>query len=417
MNTRGLSIPMVFLGLVLAATMGLSQDFDYRREESPAISWNGVGLFDARYLATGGISLLGSPVFAALSNPALLGGCRQFSVSSSGGFMSYQAYQYWGVNQGVLKAPDGLDESRLLISGLSLVIPLKKIHVSLGWAVSDIPDFPDFSQDQYQWGYAGEFQGREDRFFLAAAFQVARKWHLGVTLEYLKGNRQVDLTEHFYYNGGYYTLIQQQEQHRSTAFSTSFGALFAVSPSWKLGLSFRYPFSGQVNREITRRFENNFPSPSIVDRAGDTDNFQWPPSITLGVAFSPAVKKGSGSERKLTLALEGEFVWWSGYGYVYFQEALDRNMRDTLILSLGCEYTRSGKTADTFYRAGICLDPQPPKAPRTTLLTLSCGAGLRWKKIQGDIGLAYFTGGSGEFTQSHMVLCATVKYVNRGGKP
>ena len=320
---------MVFVCLttiLLGYIKAWPQDFDYRLEESPAVSWNGVDLFDAALLATGGISLLGSAHFSALSNPALLGETREFTIAVSAGSVSYQSYQYWGVNQGVIKASEGLSESRFLPSGFSMVIPLKKIHFSLGWAVSDILDFPDFDQDQYDWGYSGQFSGKEDRFFLAAAINPTRAFSMGIMLEYLKGNRRINMVEHYYYSGGYYSLIQQQEQHRSTALSASLGMSVEISSSWKLGMVFRYPFSGEVEREITRLFQNNFPSPDIVDQASATDDLYRPESLRLGASFTPSFKKKSGSEKKITLAVEAEYVWWSRYEFVFFQEVLERNI-------------------------------------------------------------------------------------------
>ncbi|MCK4836564.1 MAG: hypothetical protein KAT17_07995, partial [Candidatus Aminicenantes bacterium] len=71
MDNKWTVIITLFIGLLGSSISGYSQYFDYHREESPAISWNGVSLFDARLLATGGISLMSSAPFIAISNPAL----------------------------------------------------------------------------------------------------------------------------------------------------------------------------------------------------------------------------------------------------------------------------------------------------------------------------------------------------------
>jgi hypothetical protein len=79
-----------------------AQVFDYHREESPAISWNGTPLFDARMLGAGGVSLMGSPGFMAAVNPALIPHGDKLLVAASFDVTHFEAFQYWGLNQGVL---------------------------------------------------------------------------------------------------------------------------------------------------------------------------------------------------------------------------------------------------------------------------------------------------------------------------
>ncbi len=414
MDNKWTVIITLFIGLLGSSISGYSQYFDYHREESPAISWNGVSLFDARLLATGGISLMSSAPFIAISNPALIFECNQVAIGTSFNLMSYQAYQYWGINEGVLKAPDGLSDTNLQISGFSVVLPLKTIHLSFGWVVSNILEFPDFDQDQYVWGYSGQFEGKEDRFFLATAFRLAKGFHLGIKFEYLKGKRQVILTEHFYYEGEYFSIIQQEEQHQSTAVYSSLGASLKISPSWTVGAVFSYQLFGEVDRRIIRRFENNFTSPDIFDQQSATDDLYKPSTIKVGATFIPIQKKQPQSEKKMTLAAEAFYVLWSRYKYEFFQELQERNMRDTLILSLGCEYACFGESFDYFFRAGYRLDPQPLTEPRTTLHSFSGGLGILWKKLQGDIGFAYFTGSAEDVRQNHFVFCTSLSYYFKG---
>ena len=89
-------------------------------------------------------------------------------------------------------------------------------------------------------------------------------------------------------------------------------------------------------------------------------------------------------------------------------------MRDTLILSLGCEYACFGESFDYFFRAGYRLDPQPLTEPRTTLHSFSGGLGILWKKLQGDIGFAYFTGSAEDVRQNHFVFCTSLSYYFKG---
>ena len=69
------SRPLWAIALSLAFSLTISaqeQAFDYHLEETPAVSWNRLPLFDARAMAAGGVSLLASPAFAAAFNPALI---------------------------------------------------------------------------------------------------------------------------------------------------------------------------------------------------------------------------------------------------------------------------------------------------------------------------------------------------------
>ena len=69
------NIIILFFMITIASVMVWAQYFDYRLEESPAISWNGVHFFDARLMALGGISLLSSEPFLATINPNNRLGC------------------------------------------------------------------------------------------------------------------------------------------------------------------------------------------------------------------------------------------------------------------------------------------------------------------------------------------------------
>ena len=63
-------VRLFILFTLLAISWLPGQVFEYRTEESAAISWNGISLHDARLLATGGVSLMVSGPFSAVENPA-----------------------------------------------------------------------------------------------------------------------------------------------------------------------------------------------------------------------------------------------------------------------------------------------------------------------------------------------------------
>jgi long-subunit fatty acid transport protein len=110
----------------------------------------------------------------------------------------------------------------------------------------------------------------------------------------------------------------------------------------------------------------------------------------------------------LTIAAETTYVSWSGYEYIHFSEEIPRDMRNCLILSLGCEYGIYKPGVDYFLRAGYRYDPQPVKAPEFTLHAITIGAGFRYGKITADFGAAFYTGPAEMFSQHHTVISGTL---------
>lgn len=405
---------IIFLFLSIGCLPVYSQFFEYRTEESAAISWNGVALYDARLLATGGVSLLATGPFSAIANPALPAIFNHINLSGSLESAYFQSFQYWGVNQGVLTASGGLDDRHFAISGFSIIVPIKSIRLSLGWYLADILEFPDFNQDDLVWGYSGDFQGREDRYFIGIAFQLGSRFQLGTRLEYGRGQRSVDMIEHFYYEGGWYSFIEQKESHHSSSLSISAGITVSVSPRWELGAVFDYPLYAEVDRSVERLFENNFPSPSIYDHQSSQDNHSIPAKIKLAASYLIWQKKHQETYRNIILAAEATMVFWSSYSYEFFQEIVDRDLRNTLVAALGIEYGCHGERFDYFLRAGYRMDPQPLKEPLATIHVFSGGVGASWKRFNCSLGMAYYTGSAGNQSQNHFVFCTTLGYVFKG---
>jgi hypothetical protein len=412
---KGLKILITIAIMGFAAVWLLPQNFDYHREESMAISWNGVELVDARSLATGGGSFLGSRPFSAVSNPALICGIDRIQAGLGAELMSYEAYQYWGVNQGVLKAPDGLRDSDLQMSGLSIILPVSPFVLSFGWTLAGLLEFPDFEQMQNYWGFSGSFSGRSDHYFMAAAWQPFAKLRLGIKLGYIAGRRAVAMTENFNFEGGYTVLIEQQELHRSKVLFATLGLVYGLSSRLNLGLVFDYPLSGSVDRSVTRKFENNFDTPAVVDQQTAHDDFFIPPKLRVAASIDVLNENRGNASRRLTLGIDALWVWWSEYEYIFFDEIQSRDMRDTMVLALGLEYGIPGDSFDYFFRIGYRLDPQPVRDPRVTLHAFTGGIGLKCKRFSWDLGMAYYSGSAADINQSHLVVCGTLG-VGLGGK-
>jgi hypothetical protein len=396
------------MGFSLIPTVVSAQYFDYHREESPAVSWNGVILFDARMLGVGGISLMASPAFAASINPALIPANESIFVGASYEVMEHEAFQYWGVNQGVLYAADSLSVRNYQPSGLTFTFPLKGLRFAAGWYVSNMLELPPFYYEQQYWAYSGRFPGTENTFFAAAAFNFGKIIDIGVKLDVVAGKRDVDLNETY---KGYPADIQHRENHRLFYLAPAVGFVIRVSPAWTLGASLSRPIPGKARRTMDRFFKSSTETIEISDLKS-TDTLNRPTRFCLGTTFAPFSTHSDPGKKILTLAVEMVYTSWSNYEYEFYSEVLPRNMRNTLVLALGMElglFDLFKTDSDWFFRLGYRLDPQPITEPEMSLKGLTGGIGMRVGGVYLDVGAIYTTGSYMEFSQKHWIVNGTVQ--------
>ncbi len=383
-----------------------AQIFDYHKEESGAISWNDIPIFDARMLGAGGISLLGSPGFAASINPALLAGNNDFIVSGSGQIMNHEAFQYWGLNEGVLFSSANQGERNYSPSGLTVVFPFKGIYWSAGWFTPNLLELPSFRYAETKYSYTGDFKGSDHSFFAAGAFKLSKKVNIGLKLEYIYSMRDVQLEENMEY---YPAVINQEERHRSNALVPTFGITYHVSPKWTLGASAAHCISGTANRTLDRIFTSKQTVLEIKNLKAD-DPLSRPTRFTFGASFIPLFKTDDETKEKKVLTLAGEIVYvlWKNYEYTFFSEILPRDMRNTLIIAVGGEWVMYSKKNEYLLRLGGRIDPQPLQNPGTNLYELTGGVGFRNQNLHFDIGMMYCSGSTAGFSQKHWILNSTV---------
>ncbi len=382
-----------------------AQNYDYHREESPAISWNGVPIFDARMMAAGGISLMASDAFSASINPALIPSINGFFFGASFEMMKHEAFQYWGINQGVLYDPENQSQQNNRLSGLTLFFPFKGLRFSAGWYMSNLLELPSFDYESEYWEYFLRSPGVENTFFAAAAFKWGKTIDIGIKLDYIYGKREVEIDEHW---KEYPLTIRHRENHRLTCIVPSIGATIKMSPKWTLGAVLIHPLRGKAGRTLDRFFESEYESLEISDLKS-TDNLYRPARIYLGTTFKPFANPNNTGKNKLTLAAEVLYTFWSEYKYIFYSETLPRDMRNTLVMALGMEYGILGTKSDYFFRVGYRLDPQPVTEPETTLHALTGGIGFRLGKVSADIGALYCFGTAEGISQKHIVLNSTLQ--------
>ena len=407
MLRRNFLIALV-IGISLVPTFVSAQYFDYHREESPAISWNGVILFDARMLGTGGISLMASPAFAASINPALIPTKENIFAGGSYGIMQHEAFQYRGVNEGVLYDPENRSNRNYRPVGLAFCFPLKGFRLSTGWYTSNLPELPSFFYDEKYWSYSGRFPGIEQTFYTAAAFKIGENIDIGLKLDAVTGKRDVEITENF---KSYPAVIQQQENHRLFYLAPGIGAVIKISPAWTWAASVTYPLHGKARRTLNRSFESSTETIKISGLKS-TDTLYRPARFYLGTAIAPLTAPGDPEKKILTLAAEAAYTLWSNYKYEFYSEILPRDMRNTLELAVGLElglFDLSKTRNDWFLRLGFRLDPQPVTEPKMSLKGITGGIGMRTGRVYIDVGGIYYTGSYQGIEQNHWILNGTMQ--------
>ena len=392
------------LWVVVTPVAVYAQDYDYHREESPAISWNGVALFDARMLAAGGISLMASPAYSAAINPAAIPAGNNIYIGGSFEAMKHEAFQYWGINQGIYGDPNPQSDRNNRLSGLSVIFPCKGLRFSAGWYVGSLLALPAFNYQEYYWAYLVRSTGVENNFFAAAAVKLCKSIDFGIKLDVVSGKRDVSLDETWQ---EYPVQFLHEERHRLSYIVPSIGVLLKISPAWTLGATAIYPLRGKAKRTIDRIFISNYERIEILDLKS-TDTLYRPARFYLGTTLTPFANPVNPGKTRLTLAAEMMYTLWSDYRYEFYSEILPREMKNTLVLALGTELGWLGTNSDYFVRLGYRLDPQPITNPEISQQAISGGFGLRIGSISLDVGAIYYFSSYQGIKQKHTVLNSTL---------
>ena len=390
--------------VVITPVTVYTRDYDYHREESPAISWNGVVLFDARMLAAGGISLMASPAFSATINPALIPAGNNIFMGASFESMRHQAFQYWAINQGVYGDIDPQSGRNSRLSGFSVIFPFKGLRLSAGWYIGSLLELPAFDYESQYWKYILRSTGTENNFFAAAAVKLGNSLDIGLKLDVVSGKRDFSIDEAW---KEYPLQMLHEEQHRLSYVVPSIGALLKISPNWTLGAAVIYPLRGKAKRTIDRVFESQYERIEILDQQSN-DTLYRPARFYLGTTIDPFTNPNNPGKTRLTLAAEMVYTLWSDYQYEFYSEILPREMKNTLVLAVGMEFGLLGTNSDYFARLGYRFDPQPITEPEISQQAITGGIGLRIGTVSLDAGAIYYFSSYAGIKQNHWVLNSTL---------
>lgn len=406
----------LFVLILLFPTFSLKgQKYDYRLEESPVISWNGITLFDARMLSLGGVSIAALDNNNGIINPAVLPGKEGFTFGGSYSYLKYQSFQFWGVNEGVVKYDSPLEGVNSGFSSFAVMLKFKNAGISGGWYRRGINEFPQFNfRTEYDYeeynSYLGEFSGNENSYFLCAGISLGKFVDLGLKIDYVKGKRYVNIQDYMSY---YYHIdgnwvkkdiyVEQSESHITKDFVPSLGVVIKISQRFISGLTLSYPFRGSSDREILRKFYNIDDRIEIEESEFSEDKNYMPPKISLGFSYHLPLKKILSDSDHLNIFFGFDYSFWSAYKYHFFGEMLERSFKNTFTLSGGVEFHTILNNIDFLLRGGFSFDNQPLKNPDTMLNLVSCGIGIRYLTLGLDFGFAYITASPGGFKQEHLV--------------
>ncbi len=388
--------------------------FDYQREELPAMSLNGVPYFDARLLVSGGNPLMSENPLSALYNPAALADETRFSLSVSA--KRHSAFQYWGINEGILIVPKALNEQNFGLSAAALSLELSGLTLAAGFAETALRAFPSFiyekTQDYlnytYRYSYQGQFTGAERSAFVALKREMLPRLHAGLTFSFSRTERSVSVTESWDYkpmsSSGWNSdfRMNQSENHTLTGFALIAGIAYSPIQSMKTAISIRIPLNGSADREISR--ELTVETDSRRSRHEAVDPFHRPLSVNASVLASLPLNIRRFS---LQTGLNLLYTQWSGQRFVLFGKDLGEAMRNTLSTSLALRATWQTNLGVFDFSAGLRHDPQPLKTPAGTVLHWTGGISLREKWLEVDLTVAHLSSRIAEYDIPHTLLTCT----------
>jgi len=394
-----LCILMVFI------TLGIyGQSKDYHRDESPAISWNGVVLYDARSAAAAGISVFASSPSAAAANPALLVKADSILIETSYALAGTTAYQYQTMNTGVFYSSDKLYEFNDNFSALSATASYGDINMSAGFYKKALLELPDF--DVTGTGYSGSavFSGSENAYYLAASYDLS-DLVIGAKFTWVAGNRAASLNEVY----DSVVVIEQNEVYSFDYFIISLGLAWKASEKINLSAVIDYSLTSTQDSKYSRTFDaNTTGGEHITTLYTSQDDLYKPLKITAAALLTPFVDRIGKDGNGMTIGFEMTHTFWNSYRYLTFGDEFLRNLDDTTTLAVGLELPIKYRGFNLAVRAGYRLDPQPVPELHTTLHWLTFGTGISFNNISLDVAACYFFGSLPEWNPQNFTVIATL---------
>lgn len=348
-------------------------------DEAPFRTWNSFGLTGAAALGLAGTQFaLALDATSGASNPALLTRLPRLSLAVNGSYASAEFYRYALVNTGVIYSVDNLPLGLYALESAALSGRLGPWAMGVTYGLQETYDRPPV--DATDSGY--ELQFSQSGVLRVLNLSLARSFgdllSIGVGFNLVSGNLTRSTKDDW--AGGFETITSDVSQSFS-GFYINGGLSLSLTDSFQVAVVARAPYTRKAEDKSVLRHQTSG-GPTVVIEGSAADEYRLPLAAGLGLSYE--------FNSNWRLAVDLTYYNWSKYKVTYFGEPQARDFRDVLCPSLGAEYSTSlvifGRGARASIRAGLALDPQPMKDPKSSYFLFSLGGGLRWKFIFLDLG-------------------------------
>ncbi len=355
-------------------------------DEAPFRTWNTFGITTARSLAMGETQFtLGSDCAVSLANPALLTRFPKINFTVSSSFNIASFYRYSIVNTGPLSTSDNLSLRLIALDFAGASIRLKNWTLALSIGLIEIYNRP---QADYEYSPAGtvlySLDVNQEGNLKNINFSIARKLSgglaAGIGLNYVYGLLEKDISEKWITAP---ISITDSKSYKFQGFYINGGFLLELADKIELAAIFRTPYVKKSESDSFLRYASPGGDTDIIIEASSRDEYKQPLVAGIGVSYK--------FSSKFRAATDFTFYNWSKYKINYFEEELERDLKDIIKIGIGVEYMSSGlmlgQEIKMPLRAGFSYDPQPMKDPNSSYFYLSLGTGVHWGKFLLDGGM------------------------------
>jgi hypothetical protein len=357
-------------------------------DEAPLRSWNSFGLATASAIGRGETMLaFADDCSAALSNPALLAGLPNLTLSLNGGYSRTTLFRYSIVNTGVLASDKNLGVGLFSLDFGGVSFRLKGWTFALTTALSEIYDRPQvFVESTYAGSPYSTLLFDQSGFLrtinLAVARRIGRRIQVGLGLNFARGELGRTVEDDYIQDG---ITISHRISQDFSGFFINGGILVRVTNRLDLAAVFRTAYDKKAESGSSLRYQAPAAGTDILIEGSSDDLYRQPWTAGLGAKYEVTPR----------FRLLGDLIYfpWQKYKATYFGESERRDFGPAFKAAAGGEYAVPirifKKDASLPIRFGLGYDRQPMRHPRSAYALISLGAGLHFRTIRLDFGSQY----------------------------
>jgi hypothetical protein len=355
-------------------------------DEAPFRTWNTFGITTAASLAMGETQFTsGYDCAVSLTNPSLLTRLPEVNFTVNSSFNTASFYSYSIVNTGPLSTSNNPSLSLIAFDFAGASIRLKDWTVALSIGLIESYNRP---QAEYEYPPAGtvlyslgvDQEGDLKNINFSVARKLSGGLSAGIGFNYVYGLLKKDISENWITEP---RSITDNKSHKFKGFYFNGGLLLELADKIELAAIFRTPYVKKSESENFLRYLAPMGDTDITLEASSRDEYKQPFVAGIGVSYKFSSEFRAASD--LT------FFNWSKYRVNYFEEELERDLKNIVKIGIGVEYMSAGRMFGQEIkmplRAGFSYDPQPMKNPNSSYFYLSLGTGIHWGKFLLDGGV------------------------------